>query len=60
MPYSGIVPPNWGHPISKKLDEEEDLFAYSDEVIEWGAYHDDEYCGVDPALYLQRPEPTPT
>jgi hypothetical protein len=34
--YNGIVPPNWGHPVPKKLDEEEeDLFAYSDEVIEW-------------------------
>lgn len=57
--YNGIVPPNWGHPIPKTLDEEENLFAYSDEVIEWGADHDDGYCGVDPALYLQRPEPTP-
>jgi glucoamylase len=57
--YNGLVPPNWGHPIPKKSNEDEGLFAYSDEAIEWGAGHNDGYCGVDPALYVQRPEPSP-
>lgn len=51
--YNGLVPPNWGHPIAKKKDDE-DMFGWTDEVVEWDADHDDEYLGVDPALYSQR------
>jgi hypothetical protein len=35
------TPPNQGHPIAKKDDE--DLFGWTDEVIEWDADHDDGY-----------------
>ncbi|KAI0301059.1 Six-hairpin glycosidase-like protein [Multifurca ochricompacta] len=45
--YNGLVPPNWGHPIPKQLSE--DVFADTDEVIDWDADHDDGYRGVDPA-----------
>jgi len=52
--YNGLVPPNWGHPIAKK-EVDEDMFEWTDdEVIEWGADHDDGYRGVEPALYSQR------
>lgn len=52
--YDGLVPPNWGHPIAKK-EVDEDVFEWTDdEVIEWGADHDDGYRGVEPALYSQR------
>ena len=54
--YNGLVPPNWGHSIPKK--SEEDLFAFADEVIEWDTDHDDGYCGVNPVLYRERPQPT--
>ena len=50
--YNGLVPPNWGHSIRKK--DEEDVLAWTDEAIEWGADHDDEYRGVEPGLYSQR------
>jgi glucoamylase len=55
--YNGIAPPNWGHPVPKK-HEEEDLFVSSDEVIDWDANHDDNYSGVDPAAYVKRSEST--
>jgi len=51
--YNGLVPPNWGHPIAKKHNDE-DMFGWTDEVIEWDADHDDGYRGVDPSLYSQR------
>ena len=53
--YNGLVPPNWGHPIPKKIDEidGEDVFSWSDEVVEWD---DDEYRGADPTLYRERPQ----
>jgi hypothetical protein len=55
--YNGLVPPNWGHPIPKSYSDE-DVFAFSDEVIDWDAAdYDDGYCGVDPALYAHRLEP---
>jgi len=53
--YNGLVPHNWGHPIPKKIDDE-DVFAWSDEVVEWNADRDDGYRGVDPALYRERPQ----
>jgi hypothetical protein len=52
--YNGVVPPNWGHPIPKPLQNDEDVFAFSDEVIAWDAPDDDGYRGVDPALYAHR------
>jgi hypothetical protein len=49
--YNGLVPPNWGDPIPKRLQDDEDVFAFLDEVIYWDvADYDDYYCGVDPAL----------
>jgi hypothetical protein len=51
--YNGLVPPNWGHPIAQKKDDE-DHFGWADEEIDLDADHDDGYLGVDPALYNQR------
>jgi Glycosyl hydrolases family 15 len=52
--YYGLAPPNWGHPIPKLL-ENEDVFAFSDEVVDWENHdYDDGYRGVDPALYAHR------
>jgi hypothetical protein len=57
--YNGLVPPNWGHPIAKN-EVDEDMFGWTDEVIEWDVDHDDEYRGVDPTLYSQRTDsPSP-
>jgi hypothetical protein len=50
--YTGHVPPHWGHPIAKNDDE--DMFGWTDEVIEWDADHDDGYRSDDPALYRQK------
>ncbi|KAH9957842.1 Six-hairpin glycosidase-like protein [Lactifluus volemus] len=53
--YNGLAPPNWGHPIPKQLVNIEDVFAYSDEVVNWEKEnYDDGYRGVDPALYAHR------
>ena len=50
--YNGLVPPNWGHPAPKEIDDE-DVFAWSDEVVEWDADRGDGYHGVDPSLYRE-------
>ena len=53
--YYGLVPPNWGHPIPKRLENDEDVFAFSDEVVDWeNEDYDDGYRGVDPDLYAHR------
>lgn len=50
---NGLVPPNLGHPIAQSKDDE-DRLGWTDEVIDLDAGHDDEYLGVESALYSQR------
>jgi hypothetical protein len=51
--HNGLVPPNLGHPIAQKKDDE-DRFGWTHEVIDLDADHDDEYLSVKSALYSQR------